>query len=94
MAIEDLDNFQVEYIDFYSEIPGTSSRDGLDEKRDYIDGINSDITDLHDSTDHASGQGLSDSQVNQLAQDQYKEAGVRSADRAINKDATLFSETL
>lgn len=94
MGIKELDNFQIEYIDFYAELPGTKQLDSSDEKRDYIDGINSDITDLHDSSETGSTQGLSDQQVNALAQDQYREAGVKNIDRSSTKDANLFSETL
>ncbi len=94
MAIEDLDDFQIEYIDFYAELPGTKQFDNIDEKRDYSDGINTDITDLHDSAETGSNQGLSDQQVNALAQDQYLEAGVNHTDRSSSLDANLFSETL
>ena len=94
MAIEDLDNFEIQYIDFYSELPGTRQRDSIDEKRDYIDGINSEITDLHDTTDNGASQGLSDQQVSQLAQDQYNEAGVNHSERAASQDNTLFSDTI
>ncbi|MEO7617540.1 MAG: hypothetical protein ABIS59_01735 [Candidatus Saccharibacteria bacterium] len=91
MAIEDLDNFEIEYLNFYSEIPGIKQYDRVDEKRDYIDGINTDITDLHDSADST---GLSDQQVNQLAQDQFTDAGVKGSDRSRNQDITLFGENL
>lgn len=94
MAIDDLDNFEIQYIDFYSELPGAGQRDRLDEKRDYIDAINTDITDLHDSSDAASGQGLSDKQVSQIAQDQFSEAGVKNIELSSSQDVTLFSETL
>lgn len=94
MAIEDLDNFEIEYLNFYSELPGTTHRDRHDEKRDYIDGINTDITDLHDAVESGSGQGISDQQVSLLAQDQYKEAGVKGVDRAAAQDITLFGENL
>jgi hypothetical protein len=93
MAIEDLDNFEIEYLNFYSELPGAKQYDRLDEKRDYIDGINSDITDLHDSAD-SPALGLSDQQVNQLAQDQYTDAGVKGSDRSRNQDITLFGENI
>ncbi len=92
MAIEDLDNFEIGYMDFYLELPGAGKADGLDEKRDYIDSINIDITDLHDPSD--ASIGLSDQQVSQIAQDQFSEAGVKRTEPSINQDATLFSETL
>ena len=91
MAIEDLDNFAIKYINFYSELPGTKHRDSVDEKHDYLDGINPSTTDEH--VDSSSSQGISDQQVNQLAQDQAKDAGVNRPDRS-NQDITLFSENL
>lgn len=94
MAIEDLDNFEIQYIDFYSELPGAGQRDHLDEKRDYIDAINTDITDLHDASELGTGQGLSDQQVSQIAQDQFSEAGVMHTETSSVQDVTLFSETL
>ena len=90
MAIEDLDNFEIDYLNFYSELPGSQKYDGVEEKRDYIDGINTDITDLHDFDSAA--LGLSDKQVNQLAQDQYTDAGVKGSDLSRNQDITLFGE--
>ena len=94
MAINDLDNYEIQYMDFFAELPGTKHRDALEEKRDYIDGINTDITDLHDSADSGPTQGLSDQQVNALAQDQYNEAGVNHSDRISSQDVTLFSENI
>jgi hypothetical protein len=91
MAIEDLDQYDIEYIDFYAEIPSTRTVGEVDEKRDYIDSINTEITDLHDSSDSA--QGLSDKQVSQLAEDQFQEA-VRTRSSQATQDATLFSDNL
>lgn len=90
MAIEDLDLFDIEFIDFYSELPSSPTAE-RDDKQDYIDTINTDITDLHESPDAGLSAGLSDKQVSQLAEDQFREAVNSRTDSSAAKDHNLFS---
>ena len=82
MSKENLDDYELPYIDFYMEIPQAPI--------DYLNDINPEITEAHE--DPRDNAGLSDAQVSELRADSLDGADHHKASIVEPEDDGLFSD--